>query len=547
MKKVFNQFLPALTGNASMAGCILLGVLSGLFSFLFINSVTRLIGKIIAGSYTRPSTEEVLIFSAIILLFMWTRRVLSGKVILLSQELFWRLRKKILSMVLKTNYLQLQGMKHKIQTALTSDVSALTDASVNIVNFFSSIIVSMACFVFFAFLSFHLFIITIFVVALGVTIYWRSGKSNMRHLDAARKLEDGFFKSYTSLIHGFKEIYMDPSKGKYIYERKILEIGTAAKKNNVIALTGFLNNTIIGQLLFYCFIAVILLYFSVALKIKTQDLTSYVFTLSYLLASIETIMVLLPSFLRAKVAYGHLGTLEMQLAESVLEKEHYEETISPKDFDRLAIRDLRFRHNGDADVFEIGPVNMDIRKGEVIFIFGGNGSGKTTLINTMIGLYPPSSGKIKVNETQIEGHLNPEYRSLFSVVFSDFYLFDELHGVEEANMSRWAYYLQLFELEGKVRLHGKQYSTTDLSTGQRKRLALITVLLERRPVLVLDEWAADQDPHFRKKFYREILPLLKQEGFTIVAITHDDAYFECADKLYRMEFGRLIQHHVNVY
>ena len=547
MKKEFNQVLLSLTGNAAMAKCMLLGVFSGLFSFLFINSATRLIGKIISGSYTRPSPEEIVIFSSIILLFMCTRRVLSGKVIYLSQELLWRSRKKILSMILKTNYWQLQGMKDKIQTAVTSDVSLLTDASVNIVNFFSSIIVSVSCFVFFAFLSFRLFIITVFVVALGVTIYRRNRRSNMRLLDSARKLEDVFFKRSTSLIHGFKEIYMDPFKGTHIYDQKILEIAAAAKKNNVVALTGFLNNTIIGELIFYCFISVILLYFSITFKIKMQDLISYVFTLFYLLGSIETIMVLLPTFLRAKVAYEHLRTLEMLLTQRMFGKENHGENGSLGDFRLLAVRDLRFRHNGDADAFEIGPVYMDIRKGEISFIYGGKGSGKTTLINTLIGLYPPSSGKIRFNDTHIEDHLYPAYRSLFSVVFSDFYLFDELIGEKDADMSRWAYYLQLFELEGKVRLNGKQYSTRDLSCGQRKRLALISVLLERRPILVLDEWAADQDPNFRKKFYREILPLLKLEGFTIIAITQDDTYFECADKLYRMEFGRLIQHHVNVY
>jgi putative ATP-binding cassette transporter len=105
----------------------------------------------------------------------------------------------------------------------------------------------------------------------------------------------------------------------------------------------------------------------------------------------------------------------------------------------------------------------------------------------------------------------------------------------------------MFELEGKVKIEGNTFSTTDLSTGQRKRLALIAALLEEKPVLVMDEWAADQDPYFRKKFYTEILPLLKQEDITIIAITHDDKYYNCADRLYKMDYGKLKEESIRMH
>ena len=139
------------------------------------------------------------------------------------------------------------------------------------------------------------------------------------------------------------------------------------------------------------------------------------------------------------------------------------------------------------------------------------------------------------------------YRSIFSVVFSDFYLFDELLGIDNMNIQKCNDYLQLFEIEQKVKLDNNHFSTIDLSTGQKKRLALIAMLLEEKPVLVLDEWAADQDPYFRKKFYTEILPFLKKEGFTIIAVTHDDKYYHCADKLYKMDYGKLIAEDIHTY
>ncbi|MEO0778406.1 MAG: peptide ABC transporter, partial [Bacteroidota bacterium] len=126
-------------------------------------------------------------------------------------------------------------------------------------------------------------------------------------------------------------------------------------------------------------------------------------------------------------------------------------------------------------------------------------------------------------------------------VFSDFYLFDEFYSVGEVNEAKLRDYLELFEIDEKVTIEGGKFSTTDLSTGQRKRLALIAVLLEDKPVLVLDEWAADQDPYFRKKFYTEILPRFKKEGWTIIAITHDDKYYDCCDRLLKMDYGRLYE------
>jgi putative ATP-binding cassette transporter len=73
-------------------------------------------------------------------------------------------------------------------------------------------------------------------------------------------------------------------------------------------------------------------------------------------------------------------------------------------------------------------------------------------------------------------------------------------------------------------------STTRLSAGQRRRLALLQVFLDRRPVVALDEWAAEQDPIFRRVFYTELLPELQRRGATVVAITHDDRYFHIADR-----------------
>jgi putative ATP-binding cassette transporter len=191
--------------------------------------------------------------------------------------------------------------------------------------------------------------------------------------------------------------------------------------------------------------------------------------------------------------------------------------------------------------FSIGPIDMAVSRNETLFIYGSNGTGKTTLILSILGLLKPKEGETSFNGIRLTDDNYRVYRTLFGVVFNDFYLFEKLYGIGEVDGEKAVYYLSLFELDNKVSFANRAFSSRDLSTGQRKRLALVATLLENKPVIVLDEWAADQDPHFRKKFYTRILPILKAEGFTIIAITHDDKYYHCADRLYKMENGRLTE------
>jgi putative ATP-binding cassette transporter len=524
----------------------LLGILSGLFSFLFIKTVTFVVGLIVAGELTKVSIEYAALFSSTILLFVWTRSTLSLAIIRLSQTLFWNLRINILSLVLKADYQQLVKQKTEVRAALVSDVNVLTNASLGIINFFISIILAVSCLTYLLTISFILFNITLFVALIGVVVYHLSSGNEMRNFRNARGLENKFQENFNAILDGYKEIYLEPKKGRSIFDNKIRNIANEAYTNNIKAHTGFLNNQIIGQVLFYILIASVLLLFSIWLNINASDMISFVFTLLYLLSSIETIMILLPDLARAKVASNHLLDLRKSLEENKSVNPISENFLAKEEFEVLSISNLEFYYGDHDRSFGIGPVNFNIQKGEIIFIYGGNGSGKTTFIYSLLGLCKPLDGEIRYNGILIDEKNNGGYRSIFSAVFSDFYLFNELYGINEFDEKKWNYYLELFELEDKVKIEGKSFSTTDLSTGQRKRLALISVLLEEKPVLIIDEWAADQDPYFRRKFYTRILPLLKEEGFTIIAITHDDKYYHCADKLYKMDYGKLTEQNINV-
>jgi putative ATP-binding cassette transporter len=211
---------------------------------------------------------------------------------------------------------------------------------------------------------------------------------------------------------------------------------------------------------------------------------------------------------------------------------------------RLELRGIVHHYPGSTDDsrFTLGPVDLTVRQGEILFIVGGNGSGKTTLGLVMLGLYEPESGTIALNGVAVDEANRIQYRQYFSAVLSDFHVFEQLLGDDRQALSeRATYYIDVLAMSHKVKIIDGKFSTIDLSSGQRKRLALVWSYLEDRPIYLFDEWAADQDPAFKRVFYTELLPELKARGKTVLIITHDDAYFSFADRIVRLEDGRLRQ------
>src|SRR5579864_4775183 len=100
-------------------------------------------------------------------------------------------------------------------------------------------------------------------------------------------------------------------------------------------------------------------------------------------------------------------------------------------------------------------------------------------------------------------------------------------------------YLQRLKLAHKVQIEKGKLSTTDLSQGQRKRLALLTAFLENRPIYIFDEWAADQDPYFKDFIYVNLLPDLTARHKTVFVITHDDRYYHLAERIITMDDGQV--------
>jgi putative pyoverdin transport system ATP-binding/permease protein len=190
--------------------------------------------------------------------------------------------------------------------------------------------------------------------------------------------------------------------------------------------------------------------------------------------------------------------------------------------------------------FMLGPIDLTMKSGELIFIVGSNGSGKSTLAKLITGLYTPRSGQISLNGEPVNETTVEWYRQHFATTFADAYLFDSYLGFDNPHLDREiGKYLQEFQLDQKVSVNNGLLSTTSLSQGQRKRLALLTAFLEDRPIYLFDEWASDQDPTFREIFYEQMLPQLKNRGKLVIVITHDDRYFRLADRILQLNYGRV--------
>ena len=255
----------------------------------------------------------------------------------------------------------------------------------------------------------------------------------------------------------------------------------------------------------------------------------------------------IPILQAANVASDNIELLETRLRAIAASALAVGAAEPRKRFDKIEFRNVEFSYidKWSEAVFHVGPLDFTLRSGDLVFITGGNGSGKSTFLKLLSGLYEPDSGQILLDGVPVGDHNRDRYRALIAAIFVDYHLFTRLYGIAEPDPAEVDRLLSQFRLLDKTRLTGGEFSTLDLSGGQRKRIALIVSLLEDRPILLLDEWTADQDPDFRRKFYDELLPELKRAGKTVVVITHDDRYLdELVDlpaRRLRMDEGRFVE------
>jgi putative ATP-binding cassette transporter len=364
-----------------------------------------------------------------------------------------------------------------------------------------------------------------------------------RALLSAREEEDKLFGCFRALTEGIKELKLHRDRRGVFLADNVDHTTGAYQRHNVAAEDRFILAQHWSHLLFYALIGVLLFVLPEIMAISTEALTGYVITTLYLMGPLAGVLSTFSLFGRANVALGKIQELGMTLNANVQDRCPVEQTGAKLEFESLELIGVHHAYHTEKEdsQFSLGPLNLRFVPGELVFIVGGNGSGKSTLAKIIAGLYPPEQGEIRVNDEAVTDQNRDDYRQLFSAVFGDFYLFDTLLGVDPVNLDLQAHgYLARLHLDHKVTVQNGRFSTIDLSQGQRKRLALLTAYLEDRPIYLFDEWASDQDPLFKELFYEELLPDLKARGKAVIAITHDDRYFHVADRVIKLDYGRLV-------
>ncbi len=515
-----------------------LGVVSGL-------SVTALLATINSAMNAAggPDTRTALLFGGLCLL---TLTCSTGSNLLtnyVGQKVVARLRRELAAKVLVAPIAQLERYRaHRLIPVLLNDVSTISAFALSVAPMVIAFTVTLGCLSYLALLSWQILLVTVLTVVIGTGAQFLAHRYGMKNILTARNNEDELQKHYQALSGGAKELRIQRKRRQHMHDQLIHGATERISKANIRAANIFVSAETFGSMLFFAVIGIAIAFQALWPSTDRTVLGGFVLVMLYMKGPLEQLINNLPSISRAQIALRRIGELSQRFSSPEPHLLVSDRVPQVTEVASIELRQLRYDYPQveGSQPFHLGPVDLTIRQGDIVFIVGENGCGKTTLIKLLLGLYTPQQGEVRLNgETVTPQHLD-DYRQLFTTIFADYYLFDEpLPGLAELPPEA-AKYLERLDIAHKVGIRDGSFTTTDLSTGQRKRLALINAWLDQRPVLVFDEWAADQDPAFRRVFYTELLPELKQQGKTIIVISHDDRYFPVADQLVRMHSGKIL-------
>lgn len=449
------------------------------------------------------------------------------------------LSRKILACPLR--YLEELG-SHRLLAALTGDIEAIAGAFTVIPFLCIDLAIVGGALVYLCWLSWDLFLIFLAFIAFATVSYQLIARRARRFLALAREEQDQLFNHFRAIVQGTKELKLHYDRRQVFLNQELQRTAAISRRHNVVGMGIFAASASWGQLLFFVVLMLFLFGLPQWRSIENSVLSSYILTSIYLAAPLENLMRRLPILSRASVALDKVESFGLMLTSHATESEP-SSFVSNSTWKVLELCQITHTYRGDRedDRFVLGPIHLTFQPEELVFIVGGNGSGKSTLAKLITGLYAPEQGEIYLNQELITDHNREWYRQHFSAIFSDFYLFERLLALDHHQVDgQTKQYLIDLHLDHKVRIQDGQLSTTSLSQGQRKRLALLTAYLEDRPVYLFDEWASDQDPQFREIFYTEILPTLKRRGKLVLVISHDDKYFHLADRIIKLDFGQVV-------
>jgi putative ATP-binding cassette transporter len=478
-------------------------------------------------------------FLLLALVVLVTRTLSQTIFVWLGQSTKAALRMTTIRSVTDASYqsLERQGAA-KALTVLTQDLDTIVVFFLNLPVLAMNGSIVLGCLAYLGYLSWQVLLFAILTILIGSLGFHVANTRAMFHLRSSRRREDDLVKDFRALFDGAKELKLHRRRKNAFVDDSLATNVEAVRAQRTRGYVLYTAAASWGSMILLVFIGCVLFVLTQFHSVQTHVLSGYAVVFLYMIMPIEGLLSSIPSVSSAKVALERINQVNRDLP-----PENVVPADSARAFDSIALNGVTHRYfrEKENEVFTLGPVDLAFRPGELVYLIGGNGSGKTTLAKMLVGLYAPEGGEIVLNGRPVNEADRDAYRQHFSVVFNDFFLFDELHGLQIDGLDAQAQQLlELLHLEHKVTIRDGRFSTTDLSQGQRKRLALLVAYLEDRPFYVFDEWAADQDPTFKDVFYRRLLPELKAKGKTVLVITHDDRYFSLADRYIKLDYGQIV-------
>ena len=530
-----------------VVGAVLVGLLAGSTSVVLIGLINSRISNPDLGV-----DEYIWIFIALAFA-QFVLTVIPGILAThLAERTGFDLRLRLCRQILRTPLRRLEEAgNHKLLATLTQDVQNIIAACIQIPQVCTCIGVLIGCFVYLGSISSKMLVVLLVLLAIAVTTTKLLELKVRVFVKRGREEWDGLVKNFSALADGMKELKLHRRRREAFFSSILATNAGRLRQNNTVTGTTYAIMNGWGMVLYFVIVALLIFILPDFYKgIDREQLTGYAIAVLFMRTYVITLMVLLPFFAQAAVSLRKLEELGFALSQfrGDIDNDVAEpaQTSSFRTLELKSVTHSYYRDREDSD-FILGPIDLTLHAGDAIWIVGGNGSGKTTLAKLLTGLYVPENGEIRLNDELVTDQNRDQYRQNFSALFTDFYLFENLLGLSDSGYDNGdaeldasaQVYLNRLHLERKVQVKDGKLSTLELSHGQRKRLALLTAFLEDRPIYVFDEWDSGQDPVFKKVFYLEVLPELKARGKTVVVISHEDRYYQLADRIIRLEFGKV--------
>lgn len=514
---------------------LLVSVVAGICGGIIIPLVIHAAEEVGAG---RMEISNIILLIGAACLLIGAKRLSQQQIAFLVGGLQEKLVLKIANNIRHASVLAIEneGRREDIYLKIVN-ARVITHAATKNIETFQNVITILICWLYIFILSHQMGFILLAAFFIAVTVYELFQKVTEPFMFKESDAEKAMHHSFSHFLEGFKELKMNRRRSDELFHHYLAPLIDQTQKVRTRGMTYFSDFHLFMVSSFFVVLGAYAFLFtspeSHALLMKVMTVTLYMATPS------RAIIVSIPYILNGKNALARLNRLASTSDEDKDDEWFYQPDREGRErFQTLTLNNIRFAypHRENSNGFCVGPLKATLEAGKLHFITGGNGCGKSTLLKLITGLYEPDGGSFAMDGAVVK-MANERHR--FSAIFSDFHLFNELHGLDAIDPARVRNLLAKMELSEKTRYEDNRFTHIDLSNGQKKRLALIAMLLEDKPILVFDEWAADQAPRFRQYFYEELLPSFTAQGKTVIAVTHDDNYFHAADRMLAMEDGKI--------